>query len=155
MSPGCTRASADGGATPRTTTGGTGPSATAGIPSCGDASELRGLDGRTVRLVGLYKKSHNRNKKSQRGAFAGEIHIQLRGTPADYNPKGSSKMPAIIELGRRPEHETARWLGKRVSVEGILRLDPYASIREAHPKHATIIAGPPQLEGAANIRAAR
>ena len=86
--------------------------------------------------------------------FRNEIHIELEGSPADYDPKGSNEGPAIVELGERPPEEFARLVDKRVRVDGVLELDPYRQVREAKVDYATVIFGPPRLTQIGNIELA-
>ncbi len=125
----------------------------AGLPTCHDAKTLGGLDGRRIRLVGVYGRSLTQRKMRGPGTFEGEMHIRLSGAPADYDPKGSAEGQAIVKLGKRPADEIARLDGQRVSVEGVLVLDPYRAVREAEVNYAAVIYGPPRLREVGPVRA--
>lgn len=68
------------------------------LPICTDATTLGELDGKKIRLVGHYRKSLTARKMRGPKAFHGEIHIEIEGRPADYDPKGSDERPAIVEI---------------------------------------------------------
>jgi len=129
------------------------PAMNTSLPICADAKTLGGLDGQRIRLVGIYGRSLTQRKMRGPGTFEGEMHIRLTGSPADYDPKGNAEAKAIVELGERPADEIARLDGQRVSVEGLLILDPYRAVREAEVNYATVIYGPPRLRETGPVRA--
>ncbi len=124
------------------------------LPICTDATALGTLDGERIRLVGHYRKSLTARKMGGPKASRGEIHIELEGTAADYDPRGSDKGPAIVEIGVRPSAEVEELVDQRVRVDGVLRLDPYEEIREAGVDYATVIYGPPQLDDVDDVQRA-
>jgi len=84
--------------------------------------------------------------------FRGEIHIELRGSAADYDSKAAAHLKAIVELGIRPADEIAGLVDKRVQVDGLLVLDPYEATRKKKVDHAAVIFGPPRLRQVENVR---
>jgi hypothetical protein len=127
-------------------------SMTTQLPLCPDGRTLGGLDGQKIRLVGLYRKSLTALKMRGPKKFRGEIHIELRGAAADYDPKAAASLKAIVEIGVRPPEEVERLVDKRVQVDGFLVLDPYEDVRKKKVDYATVIFGPPRLRQVQNVR---
>lgn len=121
-------------------------------PICRDGRTLAGLDGRKVRLVGLYRKSLTARKMRGPKEFRGEVHIELEGTAADYDPKAAASLKAIVEIGVRPPEEVDRLVDQLVQVDGVLILDPYEAVRKKKVDYATVIFGPPRLRQVSDVR---
>lgn len=86
------------------------------LPLCESAADLRRLDGRQVRLAGIYRpvptlKKMPRPGRPQEEVFLGEVVIGLDGAE-------------VALAGLRPPAEIARFQGCRVTVEGRLVLEP-------------------------------
>ena len=96
---------------------------------CQHASQLEPLDGQRVRLVGVYTpvptlKKMPRPGRPREDVDLGEVMIELEGSASDYDSSAAQGQPVRIALGTdlRAEEEIARLRGRRVSVEGELRL---------------------------------
>lgn len=86
------------------------------LPLCESAADLRRLDGRRVRLTGIYRPVPTLQKMPRPGqpreeVFLGEVVIELAGA-------------RVALEGLRPETEIARLQSCRVTVEGRLALEP-------------------------------
>ena len=124
------------------------------LPICNHANCLQALDGRRVRLVGVFGRSLTHRKKRGPGTFEGAMHIRLTEVRGDTRPR-DRRNAIIVELGVRPAEERRRLEGQVISVEGILTLDPYARARGAGVEHAAIVQGPPVLRAVRDVRRAR
>ncbi len=100
-------------------------------PLCTHADQLRHLDGRIVRLAGIYLgvptlKKMPRPGRPREEVHLGEVVIALEGSAAAYDPMAWDEAPAHIALGSgpRPREEIAAFGGRRVEVEGRLVLRP-------------------------------
>jgi hypothetical protein len=86
------------------------------LPTCESAADLPRLEGRRVRLTGLYRPVATLKKMPRPGqpreeVFLGEVVIELADT-------------RVALAGLRPEAEIARCRDQRVTVEGLLALQP-------------------------------
>jgi hypothetical protein len=86
------------------------------LPLCESAADLPRLDGRRVRLTGIYRPVATLQKMPRPGQpreenFLGEVVIELAGAE-------------VVLDGLRPPTEIARFQGCRVTFEGRLALEP-------------------------------
>jgi hypothetical protein len=98
-------------------------------PTCERASELRALDGRRLRLVGIYRPVPTLKKMPRPGGpreevELGEVVIELEGSASEFDRAMAEGEPARVALGTelRPTDEIARLRNRRVAVEGRLAL---------------------------------
>jgi hypothetical protein len=91
------------------------------------AEDAKRLDGREVRLVGIYRKELVAKKKGRPAdQLFGHVVIELEGHPRAYHPQAWDGARAMISLGTepRPEDEIARFTDQRVRATGRLVLRP-------------------------------
>jgi hypothetical protein len=99
------------------------------LPVCGTASDLRRWDGHRIRLVGVYE------------AFA--VPVRKRDPPQHLGHAAVVVGEVAVRIGRlpRPLEELVRFQGRRVGVEGVLRLRPPLE----YPPHVAQPLPPPTL----------
>ena len=123
------------------------------LPVCEEAAQLRGLDGRRVRLIGTYLPVRTLKKMTRPGRPRDEVElgavvIVLEGNASEYDAAAPAGEPVQIALGAdvRATEEVARLRGRRISVEGRLTLDPRVqSTRAASRKPAPVLDDPVEL----------
>jgi hypothetical protein len=101
-------------------------------PICASASAVAALDGKQVRLIGIYRQQLSDHMMQRPGESApsrsllGYVHIELEGVASAYDRIAPAGAPALIALGTHPRSrdEIARYSDKKVSVKGTLVLDP-------------------------------
>jgi hypothetical protein len=101
-------------------------------PICASASAVAALDGKQVRLIGIYRQQLSDHEMQRPGQSAprrsslGYVKIELEGVASAYDRIAPAGAPALIALGPQPRSrdEIERFADKKVSVKGTLVLDP-------------------------------
>jgi hypothetical protein len=113
-------------------------------PACERAAQLKALDGRRVRLIGIYRpvptlKKMPRPGRPREEVELGEVVIELDGDASEYDSAAPQAAPARIALGGsvRPAEEIERFRDRRVAVEGRLAL-----VGRGRPEAASVRPGP-------------
>ena len=117
-------------------------------PICKTAEDAKRLDGRDVRLVGVYRKELVAKKQGRPAdQFYGHVVVEIEGHPRAYHPQAWDGARARISLGTepRPEDEIQRFTDQRVQVTGRLVLRP-ASDDASDSDAASTLPGPALFE---------
>jgi hypothetical protein len=110
-------------------------------PLCQRTEDMKQLDKKRVRLVGIYRKYLEPTQMPRPGRplpppeFLGRAYIEVQGLATAYDPHKAEGTPGQVQLGEtaRPPTEVTDLEGKKVEVSGLLLLQPVVDNTVARP----------------------